>query len=71
MPGEDGYSLIEKVIALNFEPPVPAITITAYARDEDRERALAAGYHRYLSKPVELREFINTVAEIAGVTITT
>ncbi|HKO99098.1 MAG TPA: CHASE domain-containing protein [Pyrinomonadaceae bacterium] len=70
MPGEDGYQLIEKVIAMNFEPVIPAIAITAYARDEDRERALAAGYHRYLSKPVELREFISTVAEAAGLVTT-
>lgn len=66
MPGEDGYHLIEKVIALNFQPRIPAIAITAYARDEDKERALAAGYDHYLSKPVELREFITTVAEAAA-----
>jgi CheY-like chemotaxis protein len=71
MPNEDGYELIRQVIALNFQPPIPAIAITAYAREEDRERALAAGYNRYLSKPVELREFISTVAEAAGLAMTT
>jgi CheY-like chemotaxis protein len=71
MPDRDGYELIEQVMALNFDPPIPAIAITAYARDEDRQRALAAGYHRYLSKPVELREFISTVAEAAGLAMTT
>lgn len=63
MPGEDGYELIRKVIALDGEPAIPAIAITAYARDEDKQRALAAGYQRYLSKPVELREFIAAVAQ--------
>ncbi|HEY8186434.1 MAG TPA: ATP-binding protein [Pyrinomonadaceae bacterium] len=64
MPGEDGYELIRKVIAMEMVPPIPAIAITAYAKQEDKERALAAGFQRYLSKPVELGEFINTVAEV-------
>jgi signal transduction histidine kinase len=63
MPGEDGYQLIKKVLALDGAPAIPAIAITAYAKEEDKERALAAGYQRYLSKPVELREFIAAVAE--------
>jgi CheY-like chemotaxis protein len=63
MPGEDGYQLIRKVIELKLEPELPAIAITAYAKEEDRQSALAAGFHRYLSKPVELREFISAVAE--------
>jgi PAS domain S-box-containing protein len=55
MPGEDGYELIRQVRAL---PPergghVPAVALTAYARPEDRERALAAGYQEHVAKPVE------------------
>lgn len=65
MPVEDGYSLIGRVLALDIVPEIPAIAITAYAKQEDRERALAAGYRRYLSKPVELGEFISAVAELA------
>ena len=65
MPDEDGYGLIQKVIALNLRPRIPAIAITAYAKEEDKERALAAGYHHYLAKPVELGELISTVAEAA------
>jgi PAS domain S-box-containing protein len=63
MPDEDGYELIQKVIALDTLPAIPAIAITAYAKQEDKERALAAGFQRYLSKPVELGEFIAAVAE--------
>jgi PAS domain S-box-containing protein len=63
MPDEDGYELIQKVIALDTVPAIPAIAITAYAKQEDKERALAAGFQRYLSKPVELGEFITAVAE--------
>ena len=66
MPGVDGYELIQRVIALKLSPELPAIAITAYAKDEDKENALAAGFKRYLSKPVELGEFISTVAEAAG-----
>ena len=71
MPGEDGYQLIRKVISLDLDQPLPAIAITAYAKEEDKESALAAGYDYYLSKPVELGEFISTVAEAAGVIIPT
>jgi PAS domain S-box-containing protein len=66
MPGEDGYDLIKKVIALELVPKLSAIAITAYAKEEDRERAIMAGFQRYLSKPVELGEFISAVAEAAG-----
>ncbi|MDQ2920414.1 MAG: CHASE domain-containing protein [Acidobacteriota bacterium] len=66
MPGEDGYELIQKVIALDVVPRIPAIAITAYAKQEDKERALAAGFQRYLAKPVELGEFISAVAEAAN-----
>ncbi len=65
MPGEDGYELIRRVLALELTPKISAIAITAYAKEEDRERALSAGYQRYLSKPVELSEFISAVAEAA------
>ena len=65
MPGQDGYELMRRVLALDFEPGIPAIAITAYAKEEDKARALAAGYRRYLAKPVELREFISAVAELA------
>ena len=72
VPGEDGYSLIRKVRAL---PPalggnVPAAALTAYARAEDRLRALEAGYQTHLAKPVDPAELIATVARLAGVTLT-
>ncbi|HKP46285.1 MAG TPA: ATP-binding protein [Pyrinomonadaceae bacterium] len=66
MPGEDGYELIKKVMAMDERRPISAIAITAYAKEEDRERALSAGFQRYLSKPVELGEFISAVAEAAN-----
>jgi signal transduction histidine kinase/CheY-like chemotaxis protein len=67
MPDEDGYGLIEKVRLLEHgaTPNIPAVAITAYAKDEDRERALSAGFQIYLAKPVELTELISVVARAA------
>ena len=67
MPDEDGYGLIEKVRRLeNGEREnIPAVAITAYAKDEDRERALSSGFQIYLAKPVELTELISVVARAA------
>ena len=67
MPDEDGYGLIEKVRLLESGElqKIPAVAITAYAKDEDRERALSAGFQIYLAKPVELTELISVVARAA------
>ena len=67
MPGADGYDLIERVRSLDNEKMsfIPAVAITAYAKTEDRERALAAGFQIYLAKPVELNELISVVRKAA------
>ena len=67
MPGADGYDLIERVRSLDNEKMsfIPAVAITAYAKTEDRERALAAGFQIYLAKPVELNELISVVNKAA------
>lgn len=67
MPGEDGYSLIGKVRALEAQHGglVPAIALTAYARVEDRVRALTAGFHVHVPKPIEPVELIAVVASLA------
>ncbi|HEY0010031.1 MAG TPA: PAS domain S-box protein [Tepidisphaeraceae bacterium] len=68
MPGEDGYSLIRRVRALGSEQggQVPAAALTAYARAEDRVKAILAGFQMHLAKPVEPAELIATVAGLAG-----
>jgi PAS domain S-box-containing protein len=55
MPVEDGYGLIKKVRALPKERggQTPALALTAYARTEDRVRALSEGYQVHLAKPVD------------------
>ena len=68
MPGEDGYDLIRKVRALpaGRGGKTPAIALTAYARTEDRLRALRAGYQMHISKPVELAELVAVMASLIG-----
>jgi PAS domain S-box-containing protein len=68
MPGEDGYDLIRRVRAL---PPerggnVPAAALTAYAREDDRIRALLAGFQIHIPKPVNPAELAAVVATLAG-----
>jgi signal transduction histidine kinase/CHASE1-domain containing sensor protein/ActR/RegA family two-component response regulator len=64
MPDEDGYGLIERVRSLEngSSLDLPAVAITAYAKDEDRERALSSGFQIYLAKPIELTELVSVVA---------
>jgi PAS domain S-box-containing protein len=68
MPEEDGYALIRKVRTLPADAGgrVPALAMTAYARMEDRTRALLAGYQMHLPKPIEPTELLVVVATLAG-----
>jgi CheY-like chemotaxis protein len=68
MPDQDGYSLIRKVRALGADRggTIPAVALTAYARAEDRVKALRAGYQMHLVKPIEPTELITVVASLVG-----
>jgi signal transduction histidine kinase/ActR/RegA family two-component response regulator len=68
MPEGDGYELLRQVRALGAERggKVPAIALTAFARSEDRTRALRAGFVVHVSKPVDPTELVATVASVAG-----
>jgi len=68
MPGEDGYVLIKKVRALESKRGgrTPAVALTAYARAEDRLRALSAGYNMHVPKPVEPAEIAIVIASLTG-----
>jgi CheY-like chemotaxis protein len=68
MPGEDSYALIRKIRARAPEHGgrVPAAALTAYARVEDRMRALSAGFQLHVPKPVEPAELATVVATLAG-----
>ena len=67
MPEHDGYELIKHVRALPPEKGgrIPAVALTAYARVEDRMRALNAGFQMHVPKPVEPAELLTIVASLA------
>lgn len=68
MPEEDGYSFIGKVRSLPREKggETPAAALSAYARDEDRVQALAAGYQMHIAKPIGASQLVTMVAKLAG-----
>ncbi|HEV7393767.1 MAG TPA: ATP-binding protein [Burkholderiales bacterium] len=68
MPEVDGYELLRRVRALGPTRGgnLPAVALTAFARSEDRTRALHAGFLVHVSKPVEPSELVATVASVAG-----
>jgi signal transduction histidine kinase/ActR/RegA family two-component response regulator len=67
MPVEDGYSLIRSIRTLAAEDRknIPAIALTAFARNEDRTRALVEGFNLHMAKPVEPATLVNAVLELA------
>ena len=68
MPVADGYDLIRELRRIDKArgKHLPAIALTAYARDEDRERSLAEGFEAFFSKPTEPAELVKTVAHVAA-----
>jgi len=72
MEGEDGYALIRKLRALSESEggAIPAVALTAYARIEDRQRALSSGFQLHLAKPVDRNQLAMAVSGLAGNTVT-
>jgi len=68
MPGKDGYQLLRELRSRRLSDRIPAIALTAFARSEDRMRALLAGYQVHLPKPVEPHELLAAVAGLVGET---
>jgi signal transduction histidine kinase/ActR/RegA family two-component response regulator len=71
LPGEDGYMLMRRIRAL---PPrdggaVPALALTAYARDEDRRQAFAAGFNAHLAKPVDRADLVNAIGSLTNISV--
>jgi CheY-like chemotaxis protein len=68
MPIVDGYQFIDRV-RRHTDPRVrdlPAAALTAYARSDDRLRALRAGFHIHLAKPIDPAELVTTIAALAN-----
>jgi PAS domain S-box-containing protein len=68
MPQEDGYTLIRKLRARESKQGklIPAVALTAYAREEDYRQAMEAGFQRHIPKPVEPNELVAVVAHLVG-----
>ena len=66
MPEVDGYALIEHLRARGFD--APAIAVTAYARPEDRQHAMASGYSGYCAKPVDAAQLVSLVRTAVSTT---
>jgi CheY-like chemotaxis protein len=68
MPESDGYDFIRKLRQLPREEGgrIPAVALTAYARAEDRRKALLAGFQNHASKPTDPQELVVVVANLAG-----
>jgi PAS domain S-box-containing protein len=68
MPGADGYELMRRVRAATGAQgqTLPAVALTAYSREEDRRLALDAGFHAYVSKPVEPEALVAIVAGLVA-----
>jgi CheY-like chemotaxis protein/anti-sigma regulatory factor (Ser/Thr protein kinase) len=68
LPDVDGYELIRRVRQLSAEDGgrTPAAALTAFARSEDRSRALLAGYQAHVSKPIVPEELVAVVAGLSG-----
>jgi len=67
MPEEDGYSLIAKIRAMKSKlGQTPALALTAYATNEDIQRANLAGFQSHLAKPVNAHTLALTIARLAG-----
>jgi PAS domain S-box-containing protein len=69
MPDEDGYTLVRRVRALPAARggALPAIALTAYARAQDRQRALEAGFVAHLAKPIKPADLLTLIASFAPV----
>ncbi len=68
MPTTDGYELLSQLrkIEAGQSTRTPAIALTAYARPEDRLRALSAGFQMHVAKPVEVEELVTIIASLVG-----
>src|SRR5688572_12114082 len=64
MPDVDGYQLLEQLKVIPGMDDVPAIAISGYASDEDRERALGTGYHALVPKPIDVEVLFNLIHDL-------
>jgi len=69
MAGEDGYALIRSIRDADeraHAARLPSIAVTAYAREDDRLRAISAGFDRHVTKPVDPGLLLHTIADLTN-----
>jgi signal transduction histidine kinase/CheY-like chemotaxis protein len=66
MPGKDGYELIQAVRTRTSAIAMPAVAVTAFARADDRSRALAAGFQLHISKPINASGLLVALGTLTG-----
>jgi CheY-like chemotaxis protein len=67
MPGTDGYDLIRQVRGIGLTAKdLPAVAVTAFAHQDDRMRAMLAGFQVHVPKPVDPYELTAIIATLAG-----
>lgn len=66
MPGESGYDLMRKIAAREGSDAPPAAALSSYAKEADREQAVAAGFRTLLAKPIDPEALVAVVADLAG-----
>ncbi|MBD1842050.1 PAS domain S-box protein [Cyanobacteria bacterium FACHB-63] len=71
MPEFDGYTLIQQVRGLPVEQggQIPAIALTAYAREDDYNRAITSGYQRHITKPLDPEQLVQAIVTLIRSTI--
>lgn len=63
LPGRDGYALLQDLKAIEGDHHWKVVALTAHAMPVDREKALAAGFDGYITKPIDIKTFPTVVAE--------
>ena len=68
MPGEDGYAFIRRLRSIEGTQgsALPAVALSAYARSDDRAKAIRAGFQNHLAKPVEPAELLAVISSLAN-----
>jgi len=66
MPGVDGYEFIKAMRKRPEFQSIPAIALTGYSRDEDRELAIASGYNAHIGKPAEMPKLLELIKRLTG-----
>lgn len=66
LPDDDGITALERLRAEPRLASTTVVALTAFAMREDRERLLAAGFDDYVSKPIEVRDFVQQVAQLCA-----